>query len=270
MYPGSIIKKKGKLPGKTVAVFAGMHGNEKVGILTLQKVIHEIKVTSGTVYFVFANPPAIAVNKRTINQNLNRLFSRDIKGNDPEHKRARELMNLLDKCDALLDIHSYNSKDGEQFAISEKRGFAVLKKMNFPIIGTGFSALGHGTDGYMESQKKIGMCIECGTTNKYKKFLKLAEDSVYQFLQHFKCIENKIKYSPVEQRIVRVKRMLYKQTTKFRFVKEFKDFERLSGGRVFATDGALKLKASQGECMLFPRPGVKVGEEVCVIGEFLG
>lgn len=269
MYPGSIIKKKGKLPGKTVAVFAGVHGNEKVGILTLQKIIKDIKVTAGTVYFVFANPPAIVKSKRIFNKNLNRLFNRDVNGNDPENRRANELMDLLDTCDALLDIHSYNSKTGDQFAISEKRGFPVLRKMDFPIIGAGFSKLGHGTDGYMEKQGKVGICIECGTTNRYKKFLKLAEDSVYQFLYYFGCIENKVEYSSREQSYIRVKRMVYKKTSKFKFIKEFKDFEKLPTNRVFAFDGDVRLKASKNECILFPRPNVKVGEEVCIIGEFV-
>ena len=265
----SIIKKAGKLPGKTVAVFAGVHGNEKVGILTLKKIIKEIKITSGTVYFVFANPPAIQKNKRMVKKNLNRLFSRDIKGNAPENKRANQLMDILDQCDALLDIHSYNSKSGDQFAISEKRGYKVLRNMNFPIVGSGFSKLGSGTDGYMEKQKKIGICIECGTTNKYKNFLKLAENSVYQFLTYFNCLDKKVEYSKIKQKYVRVKRMLYKKTPQFKFTKEYKDFELLPTNKPFAVDGEIKYVASKNECILFPRPDVKVGEEVCVIGGFV-
>ncbi len=264
----SIIVKKGKLPGKTVAVFAGIHGNEKVGILTLKKIIKDVKIISGKVYFVFANPPAIQKNKRALTKNLNRLFSRDIQGKDFESKRANKLMDILDQCDALLDIHSYNSKSGDQFAISEKRGYKVLQKMNFPIVGSGFSKLSFGTDGYMEKQGKIGICIECGTTNRYKDFLNLAEDSVYQFLYYFNCIDKKVEYSDVEQKYVGVKRMLYKKTSQFKFTKEYKDFEILPNNKPFAVDGEEKYIASKNECILFPRPDVKVDEEVGIIGEF--
>ena len=266
MYPNSIIKKTGKHPGKTVAVFAGIHGNEKVGILTLKKIIKEITITSGTVYFVFANPLAIRANKRFIHVNLNRIFSRDCTGKSFEYKRAHKLMDILDTCDALLDIHSYNSEKGNQFAISEKRGYKVLKHMDFPIIGSGFSKLGFGTDYYMEKEKKIGICIECGTTNRYKKFLPLAEQSVYQFLQYFGCIDICVKYSKVTQKYVQVQRMLHKKTSQFSFTKEYRDFEMLPTGRPFATDGDIVHTAKQGECILFPRPQVKVGEEVCIIG----
>ncbi len=268
MYPKSIIKKVGKLPGKTVAVFAGVHGNEKVGVLALRKIIKKVAVTSGTVYFVFANPPAISKNKRLVNKNLNRLFSRSIRGSEPEVKRARELMDILDKCEALLDIHSYNSKTGSQFAITEKRGFKVIQKMNFPIVASGFSKLGDGGDGYMEKHRKIGICIECGTTNKCKKFLPLAENSVYQFLYYFGCIEKKVEYSSVKQQYLSVKKMIYKKTDEFKFVKSFKDFERLPAKKVFATDGKTKHTAIKNECILFPRPDVKIGGEAGIIGEF--
>ena len=270
MPPKTIIKKTGKLPGKTLAIFAGIHGNEKVGIITLKKLIREVKIKAGTVYFVFANPLAIEKGKRMVNANMNRLFSRDVVGTDPEHKRAKKLMDLLDTCDALLDIHSYNSPSGDQFAISEKRGHAILKKMDFPIIGTGFSKLGHGTDGYMEKNKKVGICIECGTTNKYKKFLDLAENSAYQFLQHFGCIDKKVEYSHIAQKYVSVKRMVHKQTAGFAFAKEFKDFESLPAGKAFATDGKTRHLAAKNQCILFPRPNVKIGEEVCIVGGFEG
>ncbi|MEX0931216.1 MAG: succinylglutamate desuccinylase/aspartoacylase family protein [Candidatus Paceibacterota bacterium] len=269
MYSNSIIKKQGKLPGKTIAVFAGVHGNEKVGIVTLKKIIPNIEIVSGTVYFVFANPPAIEQNKRIVNKNLNRLFSRDLRGDTYEDKRAHELMDLLDTCDALLDIHSYNSPTGSQFAISEKRGFPLLKKMNFPIVVTGFSSLGNGTDGYMEKQKKIGICVECGTTKKYKQFISLAEDTIYQFLQHFKCIESKVPFSVVDQKYVKAKRIIYKKSRQFKFMKEFTDFERLSKDSIFATDSGYNHKASKNECILFPREKAKIGEEVCIIGEFI-
>jgi succinylglutamate desuccinylase len=270
MIKNSIIKKVGKMPGKTVAVFAGIHGNEKVGILTLEKIVKEIKIKSGTVYFVFANPPAILKNTRLINHNLNRLFSRDVKGKSYEHKRAEKLMDILDKCDALLDIHSYNSKTGDQFAITEKRGFKIVDKMDFPIVASGFSAMGHGTEGYMEKNKKVGICIECGTSNRYKKFLPLAEKSVHQFLQYYGCIDKTLPYSSTPKRFLKVKRMLIKKTPKFKFInKRIMDFDELPFDRPFATDGDIKYIANKGECFIFPRPNVKVGGETGIVGEFI-
>ncbi len=268
METSSVIKKEGKLPGKTVAVFAGIHGNEKVGILTLEKIIPQIEIKAGAVYFVFANPPAIEKNTRMINKNLNRLFTRENAGDEYEDKRVEELMDILDKCEALLDIHSYNSPAGDQFAISEPSGYKILEKMDFPIIASGFSTLGNGTDGYMEKAGKIGICIECGTSNSYKDFLNLAEKSVYQFLQYFGCVDNQVEFSNIQQKLFKVKRMVYKKTKDFKFIKDFVDFELLPTDKAFAIDGTEEYVASTNEAIIFPRPDVPINGEVCIIGEF--
>lgn len=269
MNKDSIIKKTGKGKGKILAIICGIHGNEKAGILAVKKVLKDIEIKCGTVYFVFANPLAIKKGKRLVNKNLNRLFSKDNKGSTYEDKRARELMKLLNECDALLDIHSYNSKTGEQFAISEKRGFKILKNMDFPIVASGFSKLGNGTDGYMEKNKKIGICVECGTSNRYKKFIPLAEKTIYQFLQYFKSIDKVRKYSSIPQKFLKVDRMIIKKNKNFRFVKNFKDFEKLEYNKPFAYDGEAILKAGKNECIIFPRPKAEVGGEAGIIGKFL-
>ncbi len=269
MESQSIIKKVGQLPGKTVAIFAGIHGNEKAGIVTLDKLTKDLEIKSGTVYFVYANPPAIEKNVRMIDKNLNRLFSRENSGDNYEDKRASELMDILDECEALLDIHSYNSETGDQFAITEENGYDLISKMDFPIVASGFSRLGAGTDGYMHSRGKIGVCIECGTTNRYDFFAKLAEQSIYQFLQYFDCIDKKVEYSNTKQRHLQVKELIPKKHDNFRFSKEFKDFDSLPVGEPFMFDGEEQRIALPNECILFPRPNTKIGDDACILGEFI-
>ncbi len=265
MIKNSIIKKKGKLLGKTLAVFAGIHGNEKVGIYALKEVLKKIKIKKGTVYFVYANPLAISKNKRLVNKNLNRLFFVGNRDRSFEDTRARKLMKILDMCDALLDIHSYNSKTGDQFAIGEPNAKPILKHMNFPIVVHGFGDVGHGTDGYMYRKGNIGVCIECGTSNRAKKFTPLAVRSIYQFLQYFDSIEKVVELDRTPQMYLRAKKMVYKKSKNFSFAKQYKDFEKLAFGKPFATDGEIKHTAGKGEYIVFPRETVKVGGEVCVI-----
>lgn len=263
----SIIRKVGTKPGKTVAVIVGVHGNEKVGILALNKIIPTIKIRSGTVYFIYANPPAIKNGVRLINKNLNRLFFEGNTGKSYEDKRARELMKILKNCDAVLDIHSYNSEAGEQFAISEIKGHKILRKMDFPVVVSGFSKLGNGTDDYMAKQGKVGICIECGTSNRAKKFVALAERSVYQFLQYFGCIEKKVSYSRPKQKLLRANRIVYKRTDDFKFAKKFKDFQLLPSKKIFATDGHISHIAGKNEFIVFPREKVGIGGEVFIIAK---
>ena len=112
--------KKGKKPGKTVAIFGGIHGNEKVGVKMIDILRKNLQVEAGTVYLVYGNPEAIKQNKRFIKKNLNRCFKKDNQGKTVEDKRARELMKILDKCDALLDLHSFTNPEGERFVVCEK------------------------------------------------------------------------------------------------------------------------------------------------------
>jgi succinylglutamate desuccinylase len=270
MFPESIIKKEGALPGKTLAVFAGIHGNEKAGVHALQNIIPTIQIDSGTVYFVFANPPAIEKDTRYINKNLNRLFSRDVRGDEYEVSRAHELMDILDQCDALLDLHSYNSPTGDPFAITEANGFEFVSKIDVPIVASGFGDMGYGTDDYMYRNGKIGICLECGTSNNYEHFTPYAEKAVRQFLAHFGVIEDVITSpSPITQTFVTVKKLIKKQTEQFSFSKDFKDFELLPTDSPFITDGDTEVYAEENEVILFPRADVPVGEEVCIIGEFV-
>lgn len=268
----SIIKKVGILPGKTIAIFAGIHGNEKVGVHVIEKLYKELVVKSGTVFLVYANPPAIEADQRFIQKNINRLFSQDsVESEDDVYEdiRARELMKLLDGCNAVLDIHSYNSETGGQFAFCEPNGYDIIQKMDFPIVVSRNKPDPklHSTTvmGYM-NKRGIGICLECGTSNRAEQFVDLAVKSSYQFLQYFGNIDMVVPYDNVSQQFIKNDRMLYKKNDVFRFVKDFKDFESLPANEPFAFDGNEPLIAGKNECIFFPRPNVPAGGEVCLIG----
>lgn len=157
----SILKIVGEKPGKTVAVFGGIHGNELAGVMAIKNLRDKIKISAGTVYFVIANVKAVEKIERFLEKNLNRLFKQDTQPNSWEEERAIELMKILDSCDALLDIHGYNGPEDEPFIITDGPGVDVAKKLNFRHVITGFSQAAGGTDSYMFNQSKIGVCCEC-------------------------------------------------------------------------------------------------------------
>ena len=268
MFPGSIIKKEGAQRGKTLAVFAGIHGNEKAGVIALESMVKNFSIERGTVYFVFANPPAIEKNQRLVHKNLNRLFSREVTGNEYEYARAVELMDVLDTCDALLDLHSYNSETGDPFVIAEKNAQDFTSLLDVEIIAEGFGDMGYGTDDYMCRNGRIGICLECGTSNRFEEFVPFANTAVMQFLSFYGAISNEtVAYNRIQKRI-RVKKLMYKQTNDFRFSRNFRDFEVLPTDEPYIVDGDITIFAEDGEMIMFPRPDVSVGEEVCIIGEF--
>ncbi len=48
-------------------------------------------------------------------------------------------MDILDECDALLDLHSYNSPEGEAFAITKSNGYDFVSRMNVPLVASGLA-----------------------------------------------------------------------------------------------------------------------------------
>jgi len=193
-YQKTIFIKKGSRPGKTLVVFAGVHGNEKVGVLALDKIIPKIKVVAGTVYFVYANPRAIRANTRKIKRDLNRSCLPDNRRTDYESSRAKILMRILNKADAFLDLHAFTSKEGKPFIIGEKDSYNLAGKLDFKFIISGWDKFDLGsTDGYMRSLGKPAICLELGSTSKVKKYLPLAIKSVKQFLKYYGAISDSIK-----------------------------------------------------------------------------
>lgn len=90
--------------GKNILVVGCVHGDELLG----EKVINELRkitVIGGTLVTVIANKPAMSEGKRFIDQDLNRSFPGNQRGNR-EERLAHDLLPLLRKADIVLDIHS--------------------------------------------------------------------------------------------------------------------------------------------------------------------
>lgn len=266
----AIIIKKGKAPGPTLSIFAGVHGNEKAGILALKKVIKEVKLQRGTVYFVFANPRAIAKDIRQIDKNLNRCFIKNNSGKTWEDQRAKELMKIIDLTDGHLDLHASNSKKSIPFIICEKESFDLARKMDFSIVSYGWDRIEPGaTDGYASQQKKVAMCLECGSVHNHHSNVTLAEKSVYQFLQYFNCGAKKVAYNSRKQKLIKAFKAVPKKTNDFSFTKTFNDFEQLKPGQLIAQDGRKKYIAKKDEIIIFASVKANVNTEAFILAKHL-
>lgn len=270
----NIIKQVGKKRGKTLTILAGVHGNEKAGVMAINKIINNIQhsvinIREGTVYFIYANPKAIEKNLRYIDKNLNRCFIKNLKGNNYEILRAKEIMKILDKSDAVLDLHASNNPKATPFIICEKNAYNLAKNFNFKILSSGWDTVEPGgTDGYMYKQGKIGICLECGSLVESEKNKNLAYNSILQFLSYFNIIKKISGKISNPKKYVQVKNLVYKKTKDFAFVKEFADFEILKKNSLFATDGNIKYIAKNNECIIFPHADTDIGDEAFILGEF--
>lgn len=266
--PKGVSKFVGSSPGPTLAIFAGVHGDERAGILALDELLPKLEITRGILYVAFANQPAIAKNIRQVNKNLNRLFLKNIKGNSYEEKRAHELMLILDECDALLDLHQFKYTVGEPFVICEDSAIDIASIFDVGIISTNWTTAEPGAaDGYMYEQGKMGICLECGSIAEAQKFKDLAIRSVKQSLAYFEMIEEQILFSTTEKRIIKAKESVLRTSKDFEMDATLYNFQKLSDGQIIGKQNTTVYKAIAGEYIIFPDPDASIGTEAWIIGQ---
>ena len=67
----------GEKEGPTSIILAGVHGDEKCGVEAFKKLLPNLQIEKGRVWFGYGNPRAIEENKRFTEANLNRMFKGD-------------------------------------------------------------------------------------------------------------------------------------------------------------------------------------------------
>ena len=265
--PKDVYVVQGNISGPTVALFAGVHGNERAGIYALQELQKSLQVAKGTVYLVYANPPAIEKNVRMCGKNLNRCFMPDNSGTSYEDKRARQLMKLLDQCDALLDLHMFYDDQNVPFAICEQNSVDIANLFDVDIISTNWDSIEPGaTDGYMFNQGKVGICVECGPISKSNEYTDFAIRTVMQFLSYYDMLAEPEMYSTEPKRVIQTLYAVHKTDESFVLQPGFHDFERLTSNTLIARENGKEYYGKSGECIIFPHYKARIGEEAYIIG----
>jgi len=147
----------GRNPGRgAVVFFAGLHGNEPAGITALRRLMTGLEQVrdklAGEVICLAGNLPALAMGKRFLSRDLNRLWTRNnvLQARDhaialdpatPELNEQRELLQVIDPLLAsppgplfFVDMHTTSSASVPFIAINDQldnRRFAL----QFPVPG---------------------------------------------------------------------------------------------------------------------------------------
>jgi len=259
----SIIKIIWLEQGKTTVIMAGVHGNERAGILAFERLLPTIQISSWIVYFILANIEAIQKNTRFIEKNLNRCFKKRISWKSYEEKRAREIRGILDKADYLLDIHNTFNEKTEAFLIGEKQAlskyFPVKKMLSWLD-----SLHKWGSDGYMNERWKTWLCIECGSIDDIQG-QERAEKSIINFLKITKNIEEEPQILGKNQSYIICEKMYTSKTDNFILSKKFKDFEEIKRWEAIWYDGVEKIVAQKNWIILFAQNGNKIWTECFIL-----
>ena len=193
--------KDGAVPiRKRITILGGIHGNEKVGISVVERLVSVLSADVGSILvnpdteltLALGNLTAIEQNQRatTPAADLNRAFSSAslygalLSENEEgfyEQQRARELAPILKACDVLIDIHATN-KPSEPFvripgccthehlhlaswfrnvaADTEEEGPTKLKLLLDPYMCLAGDAV--TTDEFVNKCGGVSVCLETG------------------------------------------------------------------------------------------------------------
>ena len=265
-----VFELKGSKQGPTSIILAGVHGDEKYIMETVREFLTHLTIESGRIIFVCGNPIAIKAGKRFMESDLNRMFKKDteLSRDDKksyEYERAQFLKKYLDQAEVLLDLHTSHTPGSNPFVICEKNAMEIVRFLPIDQVVSGFDEVEPGgTDYYMNSIGKIGICIECGFTGDPNSAL-VAQESVLAFLKA--CGHIKSDLAPRKQLKVKVSELYLTKTDKFVLSKPYNDFENVSAGQVIGMDGGEEVRAVKDGLILFARNRNSINAEAFIFGE---
>lgn len=170
--------------GPRVAVVAQTHGNEPVGALVLERLEPMLpeQLVRGEILVVVSNVEAMRIGRRHTpgGTDLNRLWDTDTleqlaampaSERCYEHRRALELAPLLQRCVAILDLHSA-SQPAPPFLVvrDDQRHAELVKRLGVQRVVTGLHEEGILEGGVCpdvglllgERSDRVGLTFEAG------------------------------------------------------------------------------------------------------------
>jgi succinylglutamate desuccinylase len=275
-----IFTVRGKSDGPDITIMSGVHGNEISGILAVVRIlslinIQQLTIKSGKVNFVIANLAAIGQGVRQTQMNLNRAFRKEdtygqAEMTSYEFRRARELMPILSKSHAMLDLHSSPNPQSTPFIICEPHSNHIAAKLPVGIVSRGWDVIEAGGTDYFVNQnpqnQNYGICIECGFHNDPN-----APDKAFRaamiFLAEFGVIDPyQGCYSDnIPQRHIWAKHIHHTKVN-FCLAAQFADFQAIKTGTLIGHDGNEEVRASEDCVIIFPQNKDKPQEEAFILG----
>lgn len=261
--------------GSNCLIMYGVHGNEHAGAESVRRVISILEkegVRSGVVTFLLGNPKAMLEDKRLIDLNLNRMFTKERLGQvnqkvPYEQARARKIAPELLLHDALLDLHSTDEAT-EPFFITENNlgpffadAPASIKNVLFNV-----DAFHQGsTDYFMHVNDKVGICLECGQ-HIDNTAASVGETAILSFLASMGNIPWFVEKPPAGfQRTYCFAEHIHRTLTDFKLAGVFPEFTPLKAGDLIGYDGDADVRAPNDCLILFTNPCEQPGEEAFML-----
>ena len=258
-------------PGPRVLLLGGVHGEEKPGVLALERLVAEfqsgrLSLARGQLTVVpRANREAVERGLHFVDENLNRAVRPHAAPANHERRLAAELAALIAAHDAVLDLHGTQAPtvpfvflDDESVPV---RGWA--EALGAEHILTGWPALYAGSDaltttGFAQTLGKRALTVEAGQ-NDDPGAAEFAFDAARRAIAHFGLIIGTPRRpKPKALRLTTVVR----REKEGQFARPWKNFEPVTKGEVLARyAGGAELTASEDGVIVMPYEGAAIGEE---------
>jgi len=249
-------------------IMVWVHWNEISWVKALDEIKSNLELISWKVYFVYANQKAIKKNVRFTEKNLNRCFLKNNNWNTYEEKRAKEIIDILEKSDYLLDIHNTTSFNSSlEFLITTHIDYAKYFNVN-KVVSHIDDIQKWWSDWFMDSIWKKWFCLECGSINYWDKEKSkiLAKKSILNFLKVTKNISWEPEVFDNDKLIIKMKLMYKTKSNDFKLAREFKDFEEIKRWELIWIDWKEKIINKQDSIILFAHNRKQVNSEWFCLG----
>ncbi|MCX6824586.1 MAG: succinylglutamate desuccinylase/aspartoacylase family protein [candidate division SR1 bacterium] len=272
------ISFKGNKQGPNLLILGAIHGDEPCGTHAINKIIKEIQTNilqleSGSITCIpICNPNAYMKRVRYTEKNLNRVIKNHDKPLYYEEQLANILIEEIEKCDYLLDLHSMQSS-GTSFVFQDYNDtdtISFCKNMELEYVITGRTKLAvtyenADTVGYAHKYGKIGAVVECGQHNDNKS-KEVAYTTIINTLIGLGVIAHKKTNSQETISIVVTKVISKVKSGNFSQTRKHLDYVKT--GMVLSTyDDGESIIAEENGYILLPNETAKIGDERFYIGK---
>jgi len=281
-------------PGPHVVVQALTHGNEVCGAIAVDRLLDEgLRPARGTLTLVFANvaayrsfDPRDPFASRCVDEDFNRLWSAEVLGGSRQTRdlaRARELRPVIDRADALLDLHSMTEPCPPlALAGTRAKGLALARAVGIPkhiVIDSGHAA-GRRVRDYAffddPADPRASLLVECGQ-HWERAAPEVALEATIRFLAHYGTMRREDAKArlgtmpPPPQLAIAVTDAVTIRTERFAFAMPVHGLMVVpKAGTLLATDGGTELRTPHDDCVLImPTRKPKISETAVRLGKFV-
>lgn len=216
----------------------GTHGDEKIGLKVVEA-LSKFPIIKGELIVHIGNEKAFNINKRFIDQDLNRAFPGKKDGNY-EERRAYELLPLIKSADIVIDIHSTTSELKDAVIVTQ-----LNKKTQeyIDIISPKYALIMKATKkNALISYAKVGIAFEYGKDNDPNAIRKVVL-GIRRLLAYIEMIDSFGKNRKTPNSIFFTVNKVIPKNKNALLNKNIKNYKLVEKGQVYATVDGKKIIA---------------------------